>query len=50
MDLQAVYKELGAVLAFWVVIPIILEQCFLALFEWKIFKKFLDGKGLKFPI
>lgn len=50
LELNAIFKGLGAVLLLWVVLAIILEQVFHALFEWKVYKNYLDGKGLKFPI
>lgn len=50
MEPQALFKGLLAVLILWAVISIILEEIFLALFDWKVYKNYLNGRGLKFPI
>ena len=34
----------------WIFLSIVLEEIFDALFDWKVYKRLFDGKGLKFPI
>ena len=49
-SLNQVFQSILTVMIIWVFLSIVLEEVFNTLFEWKIYRNHVDGKGLKFPI
>ena len=51
MSLQALdVEKLGAAFVLWILVAIAIEEAGNGLFNWKLFKDNLGGKGLKTPI
>ena len=43
-------EQFGAALSLWILVALIIEELAKALFDWKLYKDNLGGKGFKTPI